>query len=189
MLRCLGACTAGGEGCWSPVGILVPRDDGSLKGCWFPGMMLVPQDDVGSPEGCWSPEGHWSPRMMVFPKRDAGPPGCCWSPGMLLVPRASCFQGHEVPGHVGICTHSLLPATCGLALADSIIQINYKKPGRNYNCNQVELRSDELQFGSFFFFPSLKYPKTRSHTQTHAIRGYCHIRNPNRICERQDQSL
>lgn len=48
--------------------------------------------------------------------------------------------------------HAFLPASCRLALSDSIIQINYKKPGRNYNCNRVELHSDEFQFVSSFFF-------------------------------------
>lgn len=93
MLRCLGACTAGGEGCWSPVGILVrwddagapgmmvpSRDAGSSKGCWFPKMMLVPQDDAGPRRDTGPREGCWSPRGMLVPQDAAGPLGCCWYP-------------------------------------------------------------------------------------------------------------
>lgn len=109
------------------------------------------------------------------------------------------FAGAELGGLLtatrGTCASQHLHACSPPALIPS--QINYKKPGRNYNCKRVELHPDELQFVSFFS-PNIP-PNTLAHTnprssQHRPPRGEahqpsCNVRKPNPICEREDQRL
>lgn len=103
--------------------------------------------------------------------------------GSDAVPRRQRAPGDAWDvGALASARRLLLPAACRLALSDPVVQINYKKPGRNYNCNQVELRSDELQFVSlffsFFFLVALESPQTHPHAPTHATRRLATSESP-----------